>query len=46
MTIYGKNEATDLTAQEKKALKVAIEDELKARAAKRTVPRRAARGIH
>ena len=36
MTVYGKNEAEDLTAPEKKALKNAIESELKARAARRT----------
>ena len=40
MTLYGKDEASDLTAQRKKALKVAIETELAARAAKRaTRPR-------
>src|SRR5216117_4450136 len=31
MTLYGKDEASDLTAQQKKALKVAIEEELAAR---------------
>ncbi len=31
MTIYGKNEAADLTAAEKKALRAAIEDETKMR---------------
>jgi hypothetical protein len=35
MTLYGKDEASDLTAQQKKALKIAIEGELAARAAKR-----------
>jgi len=35
MTIFDKNEASDLTPQQKKALKVAIETELSARAAKR-----------
>ena len=35
MTIYGKNEAADLTAEEKKTLKAAIELELKARSASR-----------
>jgi hypothetical protein len=40
MTLYGKDEASDLTAQRKKALKVAIEEELAARAAKRRVRRR------
>ena len=34
MTIYDKAEATDLTPKEKKALKAAIESELKARRAK------------
>ncbi len=32
MTVYGKDEAADLTAKEKKSLKAAIEAELKARA--------------
>jgi hypothetical protein len=36
MTLYAKDEASDLTAKEKKALKSAIERELEARAAKRT----------
>jgi hypothetical protein len=40
MTVYGKDEASDLTAQQKKALRVAIEEELAARAAKRRVRRR------
>jgi hypothetical protein len=31
MTLYGKNEAADLTPGEKKALKAAIESESKAR---------------
>jgi hypothetical protein len=35
MTVYGKDEASDLSAQQKKALRVAIEQELAARAAKR-----------
>jgi hypothetical protein len=35
MTLYGKDEASDLTAPQKKALRVAIEKELAARAAKR-----------
>ena len=35
MTLYDKNEASDLTAREKKALKAAMESELKTRAAKR-----------
>ena len=40
MTLYGKDEASDLTALQKKSLKVAIEDELAARAAKRSIRRR------
>lgn len=36
VTVYGKNEAVDLTSQEKKALRTAIEAELQMRAAKRT----------
>ena len=40
MTLYGKDEASDLTAQQKKALRVAIEEELASRAAKRRVRRR------
>ena len=39
MTLYDKNEATDVSAKEKKALKVAIAAELKARAEKRSTPR-------
>lgn len=35
MTLYGKDEVSDLTAQQRKALKVAIEQELAARAVKR-----------
>jgi hypothetical protein len=35
MTLYNKDEASDLTAHQKKALKVAMETELAARAAKR-----------
>jgi hypothetical protein len=34
MTLYGKDEASDLTAGEKKALKAALDRELKARAEK------------
>lgn len=34
MTIYGKNEAADLTAAEKRALKAAIEEETRMRAAR------------
>lgn len=37
MTLYGKDEASDLTAQQKKILKVALEEELSARAAKRRI---------
>jgi hypothetical protein len=40
MTLYDKDEASDLAAKEKKALKNAIESELQARAARR-VPMRA-----
>jgi hypothetical protein len=40
MTLYGKDEPSDLTALQKKALKVAIQEELAARAAKRRVRRR------
>ncbi len=44
MTLYDKNEASDLTANETKALKGAIENELEARAAARVVgPRRVRR---
>ncbi len=35
MTLYNKDEASDLTAQQKKALKAALETELAARAGKR-----------
>jgi hypothetical protein len=37
MTLYDKDEASDLTASEQKALKAAIETELQARAARRTI---------
>jgi len=41
MTLYDKDEASDLTAKEEKALKAAIENELGARAARRMAgPRR------
>ena len=40
MTLYDKNEASDLTAKEKKALKAAIENELGVRAARRGTGRR------
>jgi hypothetical protein len=36
MTLYDKDEASDLTTKEKKALKAAIENELAARATRRT----------
>ncbi len=45
MTVYDKNEAADLTTAEKKALKGAIEGELKARAARRAAGGRSRR-IH
>jgi len=35
MTLYDKNEASELTAKEKKALRASIENELAARAARR-----------
>src|SRR2546421_467463 len=38
MTLYDKDEASDLTAKEKKMLKVTIEAELRARKATRTPP--------
>jgi hypothetical protein len=34
MTLYGKDEASDLTPNEKKALRTALETELRARRAK------------
>lgn len=37
MTLYDKNEASDLTVQQKKALKAAIEGELKARAGRKKI---------
>ena len=43
ITLYDKNEAADLTPKEKKALKCAVEAELKARQAKRRAPGRTAR---
>jgi len=43
MTIYDKNEASDLTLTQKKMLKSAIEAELKIRAAKRIVSSRSRR---
>jgi hypothetical protein len=43
MTLYSKDEASALTAQQKKALRVAIETELAARATKRRFGRHALR---
>jgi hypothetical protein len=40
MTLYGKNEAADLTAKEKKVLKTAIGLEAKVRVQKRAASRR------
>lgn len=40
MTLYGKNEAADLSPAEKKALKAAIENETRQRAARRVVQQR------
>lgn len=45
MTLYGKDEASDLTASEKRALKAAIEGELEARASRRAIGRRRLRRI-
>lgn len=45
MTLYSKDEASDLSGEEKKALKAAIETELKARAGKGAVRRGVARRI-
>ena len=45
MTVYGKGEAADLSAQEKKALKTAIEIESKSRAEKRASRPRTPRRI-
>lgn len=39
MTLYGKDEAADLTPREKKALKAALDAEVKARAQKRAARR-------
>jgi mRNA-degrading endonuclease RelE of RelBE toxin-antitoxin system len=39
VTIYDKNEASDLTASEKKALKIAVATELEARATRRAARR-------
>lgn len=43
MALYGKDDASDLTQQEKKALKAAIGLELKVRAEKRAAWQRAGR---
>jgi hypothetical protein len=40
MTLYGKDEAADLTAKEKKTLKAALDLEVKARAEERAAKRR------
>ena len=40
MTLYDKDEASDLTANEKKALKAAIESEVEARATQRVIGHR------
>ncbi len=37
MTVYGKDEATDLSATQKKAMKAAVDAELRARSAKKMV---------
>jgi len=43
MTLYGKDEASDLTVKEKNALKAAIQSELAARATARVRPGRGRR---
>ncbi len=43
MTIYDKNEASDLTENQKRTLKTAIEEELKARTGKRVAQRTSSR---
>ena len=45
MTLYDKDQAADLTAREKKALKAAIESELQARAVRRGTGLRKSRRI-
>jgi hypothetical protein len=45
MTLYGKDEASDLTAQQKKALKASIQSELAARAGRRLIRPRGSRRI-
>jgi len=44
ITLYDKDEASDLTAREKKALKASIESELEARAAGKAIRQRSLRG--
>ena len=46
MTVYDKSEAADLTANEKKALKAAVESEIEARAARRATGTRRLRRTH
>ncbi len=43
MTLHDKDEASELTEREKKALKASIENELEARAARRVIGRRGLR---
>jgi len=45
MALYDKDEASDLTAQQRKTLKASIESELAARAARRVIRQRASRRI-
>jgi hypothetical protein len=45
MTLYGKNEAADLTTQQKKALRYAVEDELRAREARRSAKPKSRRSL-
>ena len=45
MTLYGKDETSDLTVREKKALRAAIESELQARAVRRATGPRGSRRI-
>lgn len=45
MTLYGKDEAADLTPEEKKALRDAIAAERKAREAKRAARKKEVRGV-
>lgn len=46
MTLYGKNEASDLTTKEKKTLRAAIANELEARTARRSAGSRRLRRNH